>query len=179
MLNLDEFVCVQPGVDVTSTSVLGDTLEAVIGALFLDSGFAATKEWVLGWFIDLVEVVEDKNIGYDYISELRSQLTSLGRQAPTFQAIPTDAAGADICVAVIVAGIEIARAEGESRRKASHRAAKKAIHFLKKHKRSLASQCSDMSPAGRARCKAEFRRVVGKLQRREFKRRASPSKKRR
>lgn len=49
-LNLSEIIIVGPGEKRIRQSILAGTMEALIGAVYLDSNFEVCREWVLRWY---------------------------------------------------------------------------------------------------------------------------------
>lgn len=59
-------------------SILADALEALIGAIYLDSDLETTKEIVLKIFIDILNSVENKKHFTDYKSRLQEKFQQQG-----------------------------------------------------------------------------------------------------
>ncbi len=59
-------------------SIVADAMEAVIGAIFLDSGYENTREFVLGEFHDIIEDALAGRIFADYKTEIQEILQSKG-----------------------------------------------------------------------------------------------------
>ena len=110
-------------------SVLADALEAMIGAVFLDAGFAAAEGVVIKLFTPLIEKIDPKAIGKDPKSLLQEYLQSKKIDVPTYEvlAIEGEAHCQTFRVECRVAKLNIVtQGEGSSRRAAEQQAAELA-----------------------------------------------------
>ncbi len=110
-------------------SVLADALEAMIGAVFLDAGFAAAEAVVIKLFTPLIEKIDPKAIGKDPKSLLQEYLQSKKIDVPTYEvlAIEGEAHCQTFRVECRVAKFNIVtQGEGSSRRAAEQQAAELA-----------------------------------------------------
>lgn len=110
-------------------SVLADALEAIIGAVFLDAGFAAAEGVVIKLFTSLIEKIDPKAIGKDPKSLLQEYLQSKKIDVPTYEvlAIEGEAHCQVFRVECRVAQFNIVtQGEGTSRRAAEQQAAELA-----------------------------------------------------
>lgn len=134
-LNLNEHVRVSRGgssdrADVTP-SILADTCEALIGAIYLDGGLAKAEEFVLREWKDLVE--KQTKPPQDAVTSLQiwTQGRSLG--LPVYEVISQEgpAHSPNFEVAVAIDGLERLIANGPSKKMATRAAAEKMLSFLK------------------------------------------------
>jgi ribonuclease III len=114
----------------TKDSILADALEAVIGAVYLDSGFAAAKKLVL----DLVGTrIEEKALHpgvKDYKTRLQEVLATAGRR-PHYEVTWTGPDHKRTFSAVIsVEGEVLGEGEGNSKKSAEQAAAERALKTL-------------------------------------------------
>lgn len=76
-INLEEYIMLGRGEDATGgrgrDSIISDALEAVIGALYLDGGLTAAKEFILNYVLN---DLENKKLFYDSKSILQEMLQS-------------------------------------------------------------------------------------------------------
>lgn len=110
-------------------SVLADALEAMIGAVFLDAGFAAAEAVVIKLFTPLIEKIDPKAIGKDPKSLLQEYLQSKKIDVPSYEvlAIEGEAHCQTFRVECRVAKFNIVtQGEGSSRRAAEQQAAELA-----------------------------------------------------
>lgn len=118
-------------------SALADAFEAIIGAIFLDGGFAAAREFVLGCFRDsfghLTRIPDIDNPK----GELQEKLQARSPDAPRYET--TSVTGPDhdrvFECAVFHDGKELARGTGKSKKAAESRAALAALETLERKTR--------------------------------------------
>jgi len=115
------------------TSVLADALEAIIGAVFVDSGFLAAEELIVRLYSPLLEQLDPKAIGKDAKSLLQEYLQGKKVDLPEYQVIATE--GEAHCqtfrVECLIPKLNIrTEGEGTSRRAAEQLAAQLAYEKL-------------------------------------------------
>lgn len=66
-------------------SILGDTVEALIGAIYLDSGFDEARRCILRWFVALLDVASDTQPVKDAKTSLQEWLQQRGKPVPDYQ----------------------------------------------------------------------------------------------
>ena len=114
-------------------SALADTYEALVGALFLDGGYDAAREFILREFtaafgeLDVIPILENPK------GELQELLQARSPEAPQYHVV--SAAGPDHdrefeCV-VRHNGVELARGAGKSKKAAESEAALAALQKLR------------------------------------------------
>lgn len=121
-------------------SVLADALEAMIGAVFLDAGFAAAESVVIKLFTPLIEKIDPKAIGKDPKSLLQEYLQSKKIDVPSYEvlAIEGEAHCQTFRVECRVAKFNIVtQGEGTSRRAAEQQAAELANQAIAAQTTSL------------------------------------------
>ena len=112
-------------------SLLSDALEAIIGAIYIESGFQKTSE-IVGRLIEktLASALE-KGSGLDGKTALQELVALTGRGAPEYLVTET---GPDhdksFTAFAMVAGEAIAQGEGKSKREAEQIAARVAFEIL-------------------------------------------------
>lgn len=106
------------------TSILADTLEAVIGALYLDSGWMAAKELVLRVLDDRIVVAVAEPDDFDHKSRLQEMTVSRGMGLPEY-AVEGEGPDHARCyrAQVIVNGIQMGCGSGTSKKEAEQEAA--------------------------------------------------------
>ena len=114
-------------------SALADAFEAVLGAIFLDGGFEAAREFILREFAaDFAELALPAGIENPK-GELQELLQAKSPVAPAYQLITSDGPDHDrnfIC-AVLHEGVELARGAGKSKKAAESAAALAALQQIK------------------------------------------------
>ncbi len=112
-------------------SLLSDAVEAVVAAVYLDSGFEAAWELIARLIPTRLEQVEVTGY-YDHKTRLQERAQALLKTTPEY--IVTDERGPDHAkvfeVSVQILGREWARAEGRSKKEAEQRAAASAAFTL-------------------------------------------------
>lgn len=119
-------------------SALADAFEAVLGAIFLDGGFDAAREFILREFSakcgepGALPGIENPK------GELQELLQSRSPNAPEYQLVSASGAdhARDFECAVLHDGVELARGRGKSKKIAESEAALAALKFLREQKES-------------------------------------------
>ena len=114
-------------------SILADALEALIGALFLDGGFAAAEKVVLSLYIPFIQQADVLTLGKDAKTLLQEYLQSRKLALPKYTVIAThgEAHAQLFQVECAIAQLNmITRGEGSSRRIAEQMAADAAYRQL-------------------------------------------------
>lgn len=116
-------------------SILADALEAIIGALFLDSGIEVCEKTLLSWFKERLQEAS-KNVGKkDPKTVLQEYLQARKQSLPVYEVLDETGQAHDLTfnVACKVKALEKPIvASGKSRRKAEQSSAEKALLILKK-----------------------------------------------
>jgi ribonuclease-3 len=107
-------------------NVIGAVLEAALGALFLEHGFAAIEDAIVAEFAEHLEVAVTERV--DPKSDLHELLNRAGRKI-TYAEISTEGPAHDrrFTCAVIVDGEEWGRGEGRTKKDAEQEAARAAL----------------------------------------------------
>ncbi len=113
-------------------SILSDALEAVIAAIYLDSGLNVVKQFIVKKLIPMLEeanVLQDKN----YKSILMEKVQAEGKMAPTYEVLEENGPPHDktFFVGVYVDNVLLATGKGKSKKEAEQDAAKNALKNLK------------------------------------------------
>ncbi len=113
----------------TRASVISDAFEALIAAIYLDSGIESAREWVLKLMGDeITKVGDDKYFG-DFKTQLQEILQSKGK--PRAEYIVISETGKEhmkeFSVSAMLLGEEIGRGTGSSKKEAEQKAAKAAV----------------------------------------------------
>ena len=114
-------------------SALTDAFESLIGAIFIDGGLEAAREFILREFAaDFNELAEPAGIANPK-GELQELMQSRSPAAPSYELISAEGPDHDrqfIC-AVFHDGVELARGSGKSKRVAESAAASAALDLLR------------------------------------------------
>ncbi len=114
------------------TSILADTMEAIIAAIYLDGGYGAAHAMIEQLFSDLFDAVGNGVPFLDYKSALQEVVQCQGKPAPEYRIIEekgpdhdkTFSVQADVCSLQAVG-------KGKSKKAAEQDAARKALDVLK------------------------------------------------
>ena len=136
-LNLGEYLLLGKGEDMTGgrnrKSILSDALEAVIGAIYLDGGFASAKEFILKF---ILTDIEHKQLFYDSKTILQ-EVVQGEHEKLTYDLISEN--GPDhnksFTVEARVGSRVLGEGTGRTKKAAEQEAAYKALLMLKKDQR--------------------------------------------
>jgi len=113
-------------------STLAAAFEAVVGAILIDRGFAACRDFVLRLFDGEIGKAIEQRLIADYKSQLQEIVQARHHVVPiyrTIRAVGPDHAK-EFTVEVIVGGNVIARGRGKSKRQAETEAARVALESM-------------------------------------------------
>jgi len=143
-LNLGKFVILGAGEQRSGghqrSSILADSLEAIIGAIYIDSGsdFAVVKATVINWYVNKFDIFDDiKEQGHkDPKTVLQELLQAKKLELPDYQVVKIEGEQHDqtfyvrCTVALLADPVE---GVGNSRRRAEQMAAEKVLAQLNAH----------------------------------------------
>ena len=114
-------------------SILEDAVEAIIGAVYLDSDMDTCKQFVLSLVNDRLKKLDPKTAMKDPKTQLQEFLQSRKRPLPQYEVVETtgQAHNQTFIVSCTLDNGETMSATGTSRRKAEQAAAKKALEVVK------------------------------------------------
>ncbi len=114
-------------------SILADAVEALFGAVFLDSGYADAEKVVLNLFVPYLATIDIQTLGKDAKTLLQEYLQSRHIPLPNYSIVATqgEAHAQSFQVECAIPSLKItARGEGSSRRNAEQQAALAAYRQL-------------------------------------------------
>lgn len=117
-------------------SILSDSLEAIIGAVYLDQGLDAAKSFIQRFFEEVLGSLTEDTVYKDSKSRLQEYLQQRGEPVPSYEIVsvsgePHDQTFEVACVVSLAS--QPFRGTGSSRRNAEQRAARCALEFLIYH----------------------------------------------
>ena len=117
-------------------SILANTMEALLGALYLDAGYSRTKEIIHRLFIPVLGKIDLEVVKDDYKSLLQEYTQEAHKTRPQYQLVAESgpAHSKTFRVAIHLQGEKLAEAEGKSKKEAEQRAAKEAFFWLNKNR---------------------------------------------
>ena len=116
-------------------SILADTFEAIIGAIFLDSGFESSKKVLRKWYSQILEHVDPRTLGKDDKTLLQEYLQGHQLPLPIYNVVATTgvAHNQQFEVECSIPSLKITlNGKGASRRAAEQAAAKLSLEAAQK-----------------------------------------------
>lgn len=134
-LSLGDYVRIGKGEESSGgrdkNSILADSLEALVGAIYLEHGLDIASQKVLEWFTPLIESANAQGAGIDGKTALQELAASRGLSVPEYE---IKEFGPDhdksFTALVLLSGERFAQGEGKSKREAEQVAAKLALEVL-------------------------------------------------
>jgi len=114
-------------------SILADAMEAIIGAIYLDGGLEAARQYILSMFKDKLAALTLENVSKDPKTQLQEYLQGIKKPLPVYEVVATTGVDHDQTFEVRckVSGIsKSVKGTGRSRRKAEQESAKKMLSLL-------------------------------------------------
>jgi ribonuclease III len=115
-------------------SILANTTEALIGALYLDAGFDRTMQIISKLFLPLIEMTGTNELVHDYKSLLQEYTQQTHNTLPRYRLAMESGPPHDRTFKMVLTlkGEILAEGKGKSKKEAEQKAAKKAFFCLKK-----------------------------------------------
>ena len=112
-----------------NVGLLADTLEAVIGALYLDQGFEAVEEFLNQSLFPKFATIKRHRLYKDAKSQLQEIVQGLGLATPEYQIVKEEGPDHDkqFTVSVLIGGQPSGRGSGHSKQVAQQAAARQAL----------------------------------------------------
>ena len=114
-------------------SILSDTMEAIFGAIYLDSGFSQAQQTILFLYDEYLRKLPDAEALKDPKTRLQEYLQSQQIELPKYNVSKTTGKSHDqtFTVTCIIDALKLnTSGKGSSRKKAEHAAADSALHRL-------------------------------------------------
>ena len=116
-------------------SILSCTMEALIGAIYLDGGFAVTRDCIFRWYQPALKLLSNAASHKDPKTQLQEYLQGLHQPLPIYEieSVQGQSHQQVFTVSCVIADIEEKiYGTGSSRRRAEQAAAEKMLGILKK-----------------------------------------------
>ncbi len=109
--------------------ILANTFESCIGALYMDQGYEAAKEFIAGRLFAKTDNIVDKRLWQDAKSRFQELAQEHASVTPTYETVGQDGPDHDrvFTVGVFLRKEQIAEGKGRSKQEAEQAAAEKAI----------------------------------------------------
>jgi ribonuclease-3 len=137
-LCLGDYILLGKGEEITGgrekPSILANTMEALLGAIYLDGGFSAAKEIIARLFLPLVDKIERGRGAGDSKSRLQEYTQDHFKTRPEYLLISESGPAHDktFVVAISLNNKIMAEGEGKSKKVAEQKAAREAYRCLTK-----------------------------------------------
>ncbi len=114
-------------------SILANTMEALLGALYLDAGFDRTIEIIRRLFAPLLEKAGTQEMPHDFKSLLQEHTQQIYKTLPQYSLYEESGPAHDKTFKVVLTlnGKTMAEGEGKSKKEAEQKAAREAFFCLK------------------------------------------------
>ena len=111
------------------SSILADAVEALVGAIYLDAGYAAARDAALEWLAPLLEMAASGAAPGDHKTVLQERLQALGRGAPRYRVVGETGPDHEKVfeVEITIGEAVLARGTGRSKKDAEKEAARRAL----------------------------------------------------
>lgn len=137
-LRLGEFLQMSKGEEKSggreNESLLADTFEAVLGAIYLDQGLTKAEAFLASHIFPLITVIEKQENIYDYKSKLQETTQQQSKISPTYKV--AGESGPDhnktFSIGVFLGDKLMATGQGRSKQEAEQEAARLALQVLKR-----------------------------------------------
>ena len=142
-LELGNYLLLGKGEEMTEgrekPSILANTMEAFLGALYLDAGFDVTKDIIRRLFLPVVKDIGSGNINNDYKSLLQEHTQEIYKSLPEYHLIEESGLAHDktFRVTVRLKDEMIAVGVGKSKKEAEQAAAREAFYCLAENRKDL------------------------------------------
>lgn len=132
--NVGQFLLIGKGEEIQGgrikKSILADTMEAIIGAIYLDSGLDSIREFIILQLKSIIIDVDQGNTNKDYKTILQEKVQSEKNQELFYKLIKEE--GPDhskiFYVDVFINSKKVASGKGKNKKQAEQNAAKKALN---------------------------------------------------
>jgi ribonuclease-3 len=123
-------------------SNLADALEALIAAVYLDRGLEAARRFILRHFAERIRAIDDPTLARDPKSRLQEWIQREARSRPEYELVSESGPDhrREFETRVLVAGKELARGRGSSRKRSEQEAASRALEKLDKLEKKRAAR---------------------------------------
>lgn len=135
-LSIGKYISMSKGEELTGgrerTSILADSVEAILAAIYLDQGFSAAKQFILKNFMDTIEKAVSNNIVIDFKTRLQEKLQKSGVNKIEYEIYKQDGPPhrRQFYCKVLIGSKDMGKGIGYSKKEAEQFAAKEALSNL-------------------------------------------------
>ncbi len=136
-MNLGDYLYLSPGEEKSGgrnrRSILSDTFEALVGAIYLDGGIDAARHFIQKYLLDDKDRLLSERLHRNYKSFLLEHVQSQGISVPRYHVVNTTGPEHKkvFTVSVVVRGEELGKGTGLTKKRAEQEAAREALIHLR------------------------------------------------
>lgn len=137
-LNIGEYMLLSKGEEDTGgrekSYLLANTFEAIIGGMYLDSGYSSCKEFIHAHLIEKLTDIVKNRLDIDSKTKIQEMAQAKYKVTPIYEVIDEQGPDHDkeFTVVVKIEKREIGKGKGSSKQRAEEDAATKGIEYIKK-----------------------------------------------
>ena len=135
-LDLGYFIRMSKGEELTGgrerVSIIADSVEALLAAIYLDKGLEFVKDYILGHFSEIIEKAINNDIILDYKTKLQEEMQKSGEVSIVYELLRYEGPPhrRKFYTSVIVEDKELGTGEGYSKKESEQNAARDALKSL-------------------------------------------------
>ena len=135
-LNLGYFIRMSKGEELTGgrerVSIIADSVEALLAAIYLDKGLEFVKDYILGHFREMINKAINNDIILDYKTKLQEEMQKSGEVSIVYELLKYEGPPhrRKFYTSVIVDDKELGTGEGYSKKESEQNAAREALKSL-------------------------------------------------
>ena len=135
-LNLGYFIRMGKGEELTGgrerVSIIADSVEALLAAIYLDKGLEFVKDYILGHFREIIDKAINNDIILDYKTKLQEEMQKSGEVSIVYELLKYEGPPhrRKFYTSVIVDDKELGTGEGYSKKESEQNAAREALKSL-------------------------------------------------
>ena len=120
---------------VNNDSILEDTFEAIVGAIYLDRGLEKARRFIEFHLVDTIKAIAEKGIIFDYKTHLQELTQKMFGCLPTYQIVREEGQehNKTFYCDVFVDNVKYGSGTGKSKKEAEKNAAREAVEKLEKN----------------------------------------------
>ncbi len=120
---------------VNNDSILEDTFEAIVGAIYLDRGLEKARRFIEFHLVDTIKAIAEKGIIFDYKTHLQELTQKMFGCLPTYEIVKEEGQehNKTFYCDVFVDNVKYGSGTGKSKKEAEKNAAREAVEKLEKN----------------------------------------------
>ena len=134
-INLEDFIILGKSENINQQikkSILSNIMEALIGAIFLDSNHKTAKKIVISLWDEIIVSLENENNLLNPKSDLQEKILSMNKKLPEYNLVSTEGEdhNPNFTISVYIEGFKPVKAVGKSKQEAEKKAAEKMLKII-------------------------------------------------